>query len=97
MPQYNHISYNCNIQCLRTKVTINEKLKILKWEKQKPKSFWSQILLGQKRREGGEESKGEEGRKEEEGEGGEDQNQVWNPLFLGFWYEFPWRIDAPLV
>ena len=23
------------------------------------------------------------------------KNKVWNPLFWVFWYEFPWRIDAP--
>ena len=51
------------------------KVNIIK-EGDKPKfTFWSQILLGQKRGEGGEESKEEEEEEEEEEEVGEKPNQ----------------------
>ena len=37
----------------------------------------------------------EEEAEEEEGEGGQGQKQGMESFILGFWYEFPWRIDAP--
>ena len=37
----------------------------------------------------------EEEEEEEEGEGGQGQDQGMESFILGFWYEFPWRIDAP--
>ena len=38
----------------------------------------------------------EEEEEEEEGEGGQGQKQGMKSFILGFLYEFPWRIDAPL-
>ena len=37
----------------------------------------------------------EEEEEEEGGEGGQGQKQGMESFILGFWYEFPWRIDAP--
>ena len=57
-------------------------------------SFWSPKGLGLHGFGGeGGESQEQEEEKEEEGRGEEDQGM--ESFILGFWYEFPWRIDAP--
>ena len=36
-----------------------------------------------------------EKQEEKEEGGGEEEDQGMESFILGFWYEFPWRIDAP--
>ena len=43
------------------------------------------------------EKKGERKRKEKEEKTKFRYGIMFNLSILGFWYEFPWRIDAPLV
>ena len=58
------------------------------------KAILSHFLLGFTVLRRRKESKEEQEEKEEGGEE-EEEDQGMESFILGFWYEFPWRIDAP--
>ena len=63
--------------------------------RQRQNSFWSHLNFRASRFLEEEEGRKEEEEEEEEGEGGQDQNQVWNPLCLDFLIRIP-MLDGDL-